>query len=83
MVPNQSRQPGSAPRHVGDRRTRCQNCHSFVSVRFARVFGNNDNQVYACPDCTTAQVLRDGVASEESTESVTTGRAVRWESTDS
>lgn len=29
----------------------CQSCKSFVSNRFARVFGDNDNRILACPEC--------------------------------
>lgn len=30
----------------------CQNCDSFISSDFARVFGNNEGEVYACTECT-------------------------------
>ena len=41
---------------------RCQNCNSFISSRFARVFGNNNDQVSACLNCANLHVLRDGDA---------------------
>ena len=41
---------------------RCQNCNSYISFRFARVFGNNDDQVHACINCTNLNALRDGNA---------------------
>ena len=30
---------------------RCENCESFVTERFARVFGDNDDRVHYCPEC--------------------------------
>jgi len=41
---------------------RCQNCNSFISFRFARVFGNNDDQVDGCLHCANLRVLRNGEA---------------------
>jgi hypothetical protein len=41
---------------------RCQNCNSYISFRFARVFGNNDDKVHACINCTNLNALRDGNA---------------------
>lgn len=35
----------------------CQNCGSFVTVDFARVFGNNDDEVNGCPECTSFNQL--------------------------
>lgn len=29
----------------------CRQCDSQVSRQFARVFGNNDDVVFACPNC--------------------------------
>lgn len=50
-------------RSTGMKQTnRCQNCNSFISSRFARVFGNNDDQVTACLNCANLHVLRDGDA---------------------
>jgi hypothetical protein len=40
----------------------CQNCGSFVSAHFARVFGDNDDQVWACLDCTTGTDILSGGA---------------------
>jgi len=45
--------------HNGQR-NRCQNCQSYISHRFARVFGNNDDEVYGCINCSTLHSLRDG-----------------------
>lgn len=30
---------------------KCQECGSHVSDQFAKVFGNNKNEVYGCLDC--------------------------------
>lgn len=29
----------------------CNDCGSHVSERFAKVMGNNNNQVWGCPNC--------------------------------
>lgn len=71
------------PRHVTERRTRCQNCYSFVSVTFARVFGDNDNQIHGCPACMNLQTIRNGAATEERSVRSTAGHVVHWESSDS
>ena len=31
----------------------CQNCGTSVSSKFGRVFGDNDDKVYACPECSS------------------------------
>lgn len=38
----------------------CENCGSFVTNRFVRVFGNGDNQVFACLNCSTNTELIEG-----------------------
>lgn len=38
----------------------CNNCGGHVSDRFARVFGDNDDEVFACYDCTGFRELFDG-----------------------
>lgn len=30
---------------------KCKRCGSYVSDTYARVFGNNEDDVYACPSC--------------------------------
>ncbi|MFC6733138.1 MULTISPECIES: hypothetical protein [unclassified Haladaptatus] len=40
----------------------CNNCGAFVTPDFARVFGDNHNQVSACLDCETRNVLQAGGA---------------------
>ncbi|WP_438267129.1 DUF7563 family protein [Haladaptatus salinisoli] len=42
--------------------TQCQNCDSFVTPQFARVFGNNRNEVYGCFECMTATEVKRGRA---------------------
>lgn len=42
--------------------TTCENCNTAVSADFARVFGNDDNQVFACRDCCTFDALTRGAA---------------------
>jgi len=41
-------------------RNQCNNCGSFVSRRFSRVFGNNEDEVYGCLQCSTMRDLREG-----------------------
>jgi len=40
----------------------CQNCGAHVSERFARVMGDEDNTVHACPRCDSKGALRAGTA---------------------
>jgi DNA-directed RNA polymerase subunit RPC12/RpoP len=40
--------------------TRCRNCGSYVTGAFARVFGDNEDHVYACLECSTMRSLRTG-----------------------
>jgi len=40
----------------------CQNCGAHVSERFARVMGDEDGTVHACPRCDSAGALRAGSA---------------------
>jgi hypothetical protein len=41
----------------------CLNCLNDVSQRYARVFGDNDNHVHACPECMDAKTdAGDGAA---------------------
>jgi hypothetical protein len=42
--------------------TKCRTCGSFVTPGFARVFGNNDGEVYGCPGCSESVDLCDGGA---------------------
>ncbi|MGA9402367.1 DUF7563 family protein [Haladaptatus sp.] len=45
---------------------RCRNCGSFVTPDFARVFGNNDDEVFGCLDCMSATAVKNGNARGES-----------------
>jgi hypothetical protein len=40
--------------------TRCLSCGSYVTEGFVRVFGDNQNDLYACLECTTMGALRAG-----------------------
>ncbi|WP_440010455.1 DUF7563 family protein [Halomicrococcus sp. SG-WS-1] len=42
--------------------TQCRNCDAFVTPQFARVFGNNRNEVYGCFECMTATEVKKGRA---------------------
>jgi len=42
--------------------TICENCGSFVTPQFARVFGDNEDDVYGCPSCTAVTEILDGAA---------------------
>lgn len=50
---------------AGQTATHCHNCGSHVTADFARVYGDNDGNVYACPRCVRAIAeLRDGAAAD-------------------
>lgn len=38
----------------------CENCGTIVTPGFARVFGNNRNEVNGCPGCLTSDELERG-----------------------
>jgi len=38
----------------------CENCGSYVTKQFIRVFGGNDGSVYGCMNCSTGRTLREG-----------------------
>jgi hypothetical protein len=42
----------------------CQNCGSYVTESFARVFGNNECEVFGCPRCLPFTSLMDGAAAD-------------------
>jgi hypothetical protein len=44
----------------------CNQCGSFVTRDFVRVFGSNRGKVYGCPDCTTYAKLIEGKGSNPS-----------------
>jgi protein-arginine kinase activator protein McsA len=43
---------------------RCQGCGALVTTRFARVFGNNEDELYACHQCATLRELSRGEGGE-------------------
>lgn len=43
----------------------CHNCGSFVTSEFARVFGNNDGDVFGCPECMSLGLLMRGVSARQ------------------
>lgn len=42
----------------------CQNCGSFVTPEFVRVFGDNGDEVYGCLDCVGATQVKNGAGIE-------------------
>jgi len=40
----------------------CQNCGSYVTRNFQRVFGDNQNNVQSCMDCGDRTGVREGGA---------------------
>jgi hypothetical protein len=40
----------------------CNVCGSTVSHRFAKIFGDNDDEIYGCLECSTKRVLHSGGA---------------------
>jgi hypothetical protein len=43
--------------------TTCQSCGEPVTERFARVFGDNNDEVHACYDCESYDAITNGAAS--------------------
>ncbi|MFC6731740.1 MULTISPECIES: hypothetical protein [unclassified Haladaptatus] len=43
-------------------KTLCQNCGQAVTPQFRRVFGDNDDRVWACLDCVTVAAIHAGAA---------------------
>lgn len=43
----------------------CNHCGAFVTPQFARVFGDNQDDVYGCHDCLAMAELSEGAASRE------------------
>ena len=47
----------------------CRSCAGFVSRRFARVFGNNDDEVYGCQGClSTSEIVGSSIATPTEVE---------------
>ena len=49
----QSNGPRAGERPTGAPTNQCLNCNRYISHQFARVFGNNDDMVYGCTECST------------------------------
>lgn len=49
---------------------RCWNCGGHVTARFARVMGDNDNEVYVCPNCCGFRELSNGASGDPSSAGV-------------
>ena len=45
----------------------CDECGAFVTKSFARVFGDNQDEVYACIDCRSNRALNEGAAAQVDT----------------
>jgi hypothetical protein len=43
---------------------RCEACGAHVTPHFARVFGDNDDDIYRCLDCATATEVFEGESVE-------------------
>jgi hypothetical protein len=41
----------------------CNNCGEFVTRGFVRVFGDDDDRVFGCPDCMNMRDVMNGAAS--------------------
>ncbi len=50
------------PHTDADKQRRCQNCDAAVTKRFARVFGDNEDIVHACPSCTSYREMTTAAA---------------------
>lgn len=44
--------------------SQCRNCGAYVSARFARVFGDNNDEVYNCIECSTLRDLQQGAGTQ-------------------
>lgn len=40
----------------------CNSCGAAVSRRFTKIFGDNDDQVYGCLECSPKRILHNGGA---------------------
>lgn len=47
---------------------RCRRCGSAVSERFASVFGDNDDIIHRCLDCSTMSRLSEGAGAGQNSE---------------
>jgi len=42
----------------------CRNCDAHVTEQFARVLGDNEDDVHGCPECTPQTDIYDGAAAQ-------------------
>lgn len=74
-----SRLPPMAHRISGDQDRmsgidrNCRNCGGHVTPRFARVMGDNEDQVFACPDCQGFRELSEGAGAAQYSNATTSG----------
>jgi len=47
---------------------KCNNCGSYVTKQFIRVFGSNNGELYGCMNCMTGRQVRDGETSVHPSE---------------
>ncbi len=59
-------------RNAGSTDRRCQNCGSFITPEFARVFGNNDDDVFGCLECMSGTDVKNGKARAETIDTSVT-----------
>ncbi|WP_425601075.1 DUF7563 family protein [Halosolutus halophilus] len=52
----------------------CHSCGAFVTSRFARVFGDNDHEVYGCRQCLPVSDIVDGGLAKPDDEDTNRGR---------
>ncbi|WP_438266782.1 DUF7563 family protein [Haloarchaeobius salinus] len=45
----------------------CNDCGAFATSRFARVFGDNEDDIYGCQSCLSLTALVEGNASRDDT----------------
>lgn len=51
---------------------RCWNCGGHVTAQFARVMGDNDNEVYVCPECCGFRELSNGASGDPASAQAST-----------
>jgi hypothetical protein len=44
--------------------TRCRNCGAYATSQFAKVFGDNDDEIHRCIECSTLRNLQQGAATQ-------------------
>lgn len=56
---------GWNPQAAAETAPRCRNCGAQRTKQFARVFGDNDDVIHACPDCETYRAMKNAGNPEE------------------